>query len=225
MLALFSSLTLARTAKIDKHINDALGQIEDMEEKKRQFKLLITPRKATAKLGEFSAEVSQAVGRDLPTYSHGGRQIYQGSRESLAQHDHFSHLPVELLRMVSNLLKTPDRVMLALTSKLHMGVFESTRGVPQKRGAIARTARLAVLVRLLDWMPSGVTLCYACIKFLPSAKNGPWGGDSNIRKKKLANLGAINSGPRCIHCVRRDDIESVKAHANAHRLKQMVRGL
>ena len=218
-------LTQARTAKIDKYINDTLKQIEEMEKKKRQLKLLITPRKATAKLGEFSAEVSQAVGPDLPAFSHSRRQIYQGSRKSIAQNDHFSHLPVELLRIISKLLKTSDRVMLALTSKLHMSVFESTSEDPRKRSTIARTTRLAVLVRLLNWMPSGVTLCYPCIKFLPSAKNGPWGGDVNIRKKKLANLGAMRSGPRCIHCTRRDEIELVKARANACRLKKKLREL
>lgn len=196
-----------------------------MEKKKRQLKLLITPRKATAKLGEFSAEVSRAVGPDLPADSHGGRQIYQSSRKSIAQHDRFSHLPFELLRMISKLLNTPDRVMLALTSKLHMSVFESTSVGPRTRSTIARTARLAVLVRLLNWMPSGVTLCYPCIKFLPSAKNGPWGGDFNIRQKKLANLRAIRYGPRCIHCTRRDEIKSVRARANACRLKKKLREL
>jgi hypothetical protein len=51
----------ARTAKINRYINDTINQINDMEKKKRQLKLLVTPRKVTAKLGVFSAEVSQVV--------------------------------------------------------------------------------------------------------------------------------------------------------------------
>ena len=48
-------------AKTNKYIRDTISQIEDMKEKQRQLKLLVIPRKMTAKLGEFSAAVSRAA--------------------------------------------------------------------------------------------------------------------------------------------------------------------
>jgi len=41
--------------------------MEDMKKKHWQLKLLVTPRKMTAKLGEFSAAVSQAVPAKSPS--------------------------------------------------------------------------------------------------------------------------------------------------------------
>jgi hypothetical protein len=43
-----------------------------MEKKKRQVKLLVTPRKVTAKLGLFSAEVCQAIRASPPACSRSG---------------------------------------------------------------------------------------------------------------------------------------------------------
>ena len=193
-----------------------------MERKKTQLKLLITPRKMTAKLGVFSAAVSQAAGAQLVMYSHRGRQVYQG-RRVISHRDHISHLPVELLRMILNHLGNPDRVAMALTSKTHMSVLESTRVVSTRRSSTTRQMRLAVLVRLHQWMPHGLTLCYSCVKFLPHTDNGLWHGDAKIRDDKLANKKALDLGPRCNSCARRDELETVKAAGNAQRLMRMIK--
>jgi hypothetical protein len=54
-------------AKTNKYIRDTINQIEDMKKKKWQLKLLVTPRKMTAKLGEFSAAVSQSSSSKSPS--------------------------------------------------------------------------------------------------------------------------------------------------------------
>jgi hypothetical protein len=56
-------------ASINKFLRDTIKQIDDMEKKKRQLKLLITPRKMTAKLGVFSKHVSPVIRTSLPAYS------------------------------------------------------------------------------------------------------------------------------------------------------------
>ena len=139
------------------------------------------------------------------------------------QPDILSHLPNELVHMVLKRLQNPDKVALALTCKHHMAMVENARKVPDKRPTITKCMRLAVLIRLHQWMPSEFKLCYSCVKFLPSIENGPWQGDSSFRDKKLANWRAIDFGPRCKTCDRREQIESVKAGANAQRLKRLLR--
>ena len=125
--------------------------------------------------------------------------------------------------MVLKCLKHPDKVALALTCKRQMAMVESASKVPAKRRTVTKFMRLAVLIRLHEWMPPGFRLCYSCVKFLPSAENGPWHGNSKIREKKLAGKMATETGPRCNSCGRRDQIESVQAGANAQRLKKLVR--
>jgi hypothetical protein len=126
--------------------------------------------------------------------------------------------------MILRLLGNPDKVALALTCKRYMAMVESARKVPTKRLAISREMRLAVLVRLHEWMPPGLKLCYPCVKFLPHTENSPWQGDENIRtKRKPANKKAMETGPRCNSCHRRDQVVAAKASANAQRLKQKIR--
>ena len=149
------------------------------------------------------------------------RQLYQRGK-CILQPDILSNLPGELLHTVLSLLANPDKVALALTCKHHMAMVESVRKLPIKRPTITKPMRLAVLVRLHEWMPPGLTLCYSCIKFISSVENGPWQGDGDVRKKKLANTTAIKYGPRCNPCHRRDEMESVKAGMNARRLKKLV---
>lgn len=125
--------------------------------------------------------------------------------------------------MILSLLRNPDKVALALTCKRYMAMVESARKVPAKRPAISRPMRLAVLVRLHEWMPSGLKLCYPCLQFLPYTENGPWQGDEKIRTKKLANKGAMENGPRCNTCHQREQIEASGAKASAQMLKKKIR--
>jgi hypothetical protein len=126
--------------------------------------------------------------------------------------------------MILRLLESPDQLALALTCKHNMAMIESARSVPAKRPTISRLMRLAVLVRLHEWMPAGLKLCYSCVKFIPYGESGPWHGDETIRtKKRLSNKKAMDYGPRCNSCHRREQIEVAKASANAQRLKKKIR--
>ena len=149
-------------------------------------------------------------------------QIYQHGR-CIEQQDNLSRLPSELVHVVLKLLENADKVALALTCKYYMGVIERGRKIPVKRPTITKPMRLAVLIRLHAWMPLGLKLCYSCVKFIPSIENGPWHGDVDIQKKKLANRKAVDYGPRCNSCDKRGRIESAKAGANAQRLKKLIR--
>ena len=68
-----------------------------------------------------------------------------------------------------------------------------------------------------------MTLCYPCVKFLPSVENGPWGGDFKIPRGKLANKKAMELGPRCKYCTIREGLEMAKAGQNAQKLMRKVR--
>ena len=149
-------------------------------------------------------------------------QIYQHGH-CIEQQDNLSRLPSELVHIVLKLLENADKVALALTCKYYMGVIESVRKIPAKRPTITKPMRLAILIRLHAWMPPGLKLCYSCVKFIPSIENGPWHGDVDIQKKKLANKKAVDYGPRCNSCDKRGRIESAKAGANAQRLKKLIR--
>jgi hypothetical protein len=149
-------------------------------------------------------------------------QIYQHGH-CIEQQDNLSCLPSELVHVVLKLLENADKVALALTCKYYMGVIESVRKIPAKRPTITKPMRLAVLIRLHAWMPPGLKLCYSCVRFISSIENGPWHGDVDIRKKRLANKKAVDHGPRCNSCDKRDRIESAKAGANAQRLKKLIR--
>jgi hypothetical protein len=152
-------------------------------------------------------------------------QIYRGGqhRQGSPQLDNMAHLPTEIVHLILRLLGNPDKVALALTSKRHMALVESARKVSAKRLAVTKTRRLAVLVRLHDWMPPGLKLCYSCIKFIPSVENGPWHGDFTFLEKGLASKTALENGPHCNSCYRRDQVELAKASTNAQRLKKKVR--
>jgi hypothetical protein len=54
-------VTLCSAARRNKFIESTINQIDDMKRKKKQLKLLIAPRKATAKLGVFSKKVRPVV--------------------------------------------------------------------------------------------------------------------------------------------------------------------
>ena len=125
--------------------------------------------------------------------------------------------------MVLGFLDNPDKVALALTSKWYMAVVESAKKVPAKQSTVTKSRRLAVLVRLHDWMPPGLKLCYSCVKFMPSKENGPWHGDVTFLERGLATKKAVENGPHCNSCYMRGQIEVVKATANAQRLKKMIR--
>ncbi len=56
---------------------------------------------------------------------------------------------------------------------------------PIQPRAITKEMRLAVLVRLHDWVPAGYTLCYSCTRYLPKIENAPWRGDVKIRGRDL----------------------------------------
>jgi len=125
--------------------------------------------------------------------------------------------------LVLGFLDNPDKVALALTSKSYMAVVESARKMPVKRSTVTKFKRLAVLVRLHDWMPLGMRLYYSAVKFMPSKENGPWPGHVTFLERGLATKKAVENGPHCNSCYMRGQIEVVKATANAQRLKKMIR--
>ena len=153
------------------------------------------------------------------------RQIYQGGKlgQGSGQLDDLSRLPVEVVHLVLGFLDNPDKVALALTSKSYMAVVESARKMPVKRSTVTKSKRLAVLVRLHDWMPPGLKLCYSCVKFMPSKENGPWHGDVTFLERGLATKMALKNGPHCNPCYLRGQVEVAKASANVQRLKKMIR--
>jgi hypothetical protein len=51
-------------------------------------------------------------------------------------------------------------------------VIESVRKIAAKRPTITKPMRLAVLIRLHEWMPPGLELYYSCLRFIPSIENG-----------------------------------------------------
>jgi hypothetical protein len=134
-----------------------------------------------------------------------------------------SHQPVEVVHLILRLLDNPDKVALVLTSNWYMAVVESARKVPAKRSTVTKSRRLAVLVRLHDWMPPGLKLCYSCVKFIPSIEHGPWHGDVAFLERGLATKMAVENGPHCNSCYLRGQVEVAKASANAQRLKKMIR--
>lgn len=153
------------------------------------------------------------------------RQIYQGGMlgQGSPQLDGMLRLPPEIVHLILGLLENPDKVALALTAKPYMSMVESARKRPAKHSRVTKPRRLAVLVRLHDWMPPGLKLCYSCVKFIPSIENGPWHGDVTFLEKGLATMKAVENGPHCDSCYRRDQVEVAKASANAQRLKKMIR--
>ena len=121
----------------------------------------------------------------------------------------------------------PDKTALALTCKDMMGKVETQRQsaqkITRKRASVSKTQRLAVLVRLRDWVPSELKLCYSCVKYLPRASTGQWVGDKSIVDSKSASQKAIDFGPRCKTCRNRDRIAAVSAGAEAQKLYRLAR--
>ena len=152
-------------------------------------------------------------------------QIYR-SGERVLQDDNLSLLPNEVIQMLYEYLKEPDKTCLALTCKQHAETFEHVKRVDQKSkssGSAPKERRLAVLVRLRDWVPPNLKLCYSCVKYLPRATRGQWGGDYRVAQNKLATKKAIRIGPRCAICVKKDQFESVGARADVLRMKKLIR--
>lgn len=158
----------------------------------------------------------------LVGYSHSTGQVYQRGKCSIRLDD-MSHLPTEITCSILGLLDHPDQVALALTCKHYMAMVASARNLPAKRSTGTRAMRLAVLVRLHDWMPPGLKLCYSCVKFVRSRENGPWHGDGKFVERKLASKAALENGPHCNPCYQKDQIQAAKAGASARRLKEKVR--
>lgn len=139
-------------------------------------------------------------------------------------------LPNEILIMTIKKLADPERTVLALTCKENCALVAAAKMLepkPAKPRSISKEHRLAVLVRLHEWMPAGFKLCYACVKFLPTNGNGPWRGDVAVRNdtKRPAGKKAIETGPRCKMCAKREDIDMVKARSDAQKLLRLVRNM
>jgi len=153
--------------------------------------------------------------------------MYQSSN-SIAQQNNLSRLSNELLAMTFQDLTPADKTALSLTCKEYCGMIESAKILdpqPLKRRPVTKEMRLAVLVRLHDWMPADYVLCYSCVRFLPKMDNAPWRGDVQIKKDRLATKKAINLGPRCSSCASREELGVVKARTDAQRLTAMIRML
>ncbi|KEF58434.1 uncharacterized protein A1O9_06360 [Exophiala aquamarina CBS 119918] len=123
--------------------------------------------------------------------------------------------------MIWKLIDPTDRAALALTCKSHAATYEELKDKKVKQAGtvrprlprplqISKPARLKVLVRLRDWMPRKYRLCYSCGIYLDIKKTnrmgGQWGGDKRLVEKGLATKTAIEKGPRCPLCVRREHI-------------------
>ena len=128
--------------------------------------------------------------------------------------------------MMLKKLLCPDSTAMALTCKDLMGKVEaqkqSAQKMTKKRATVSKQQRLAVLVRLRDWVPSKFKLCYSCVKYLPRARTGQWVGDKNVVERKIATRKAIETGPRCEMCRDRDQIAAIKAGADAQRLYSLA---
>lgn len=96
--------------------------------------------------------------------------------------------------MIWSYLTSPaDRLILALTCKSHMAVFQELRDNTQKpvrakksakdtttssssfkpiplKRAVTKFDRLHILLRLETWMPKSYKLCFECLRFLPKTR-------------------------------------------------------
>lgn len=123
--------------------------------------------------------------------------------------------------MIWKLIDPTDRAALALTCKGHAAMYQELKDKTVERAGklirrlpralkISKPARLKVLVRLRDWMPKKYRLCYSCGIYLDFKRTGKmggqWGGDKRLVERGLATKTAIDKGPRCPLCVRREQI-------------------
>lgn len=84
--------------------------------------------------------------------------------------------------------------------------------------------RLDILRQLDNFFPlAQYRLCFGCIKYVPRARVGGWGGDNKfLTKADGDNEEAHELGPRCAWCVARDDLELHATRAELNSLKQLV---
>lgn len=141
--------------------------------------------------------------------------------------------------MIWKRIEPADRAALALTCKGHAAMYQELKDKTVERNGrlvrrlprasrIDKSARLKVLVRLRTWMPATHRLCYSCGIYINVKKAGKagaqWGGDKKLVENGLATKKAIDQGPRCPLCVRRDQIRLAQHKQEWKKYVELGRG-
>jgi hypothetical protein len=132
--------------------------------------------------------------------------------------DPISKLPAEVQDKIwQNLDQQEDRASLALTCKAHAKMYHQLKEIPVKKGPnmvrrlrrpvrLTSVHRLKVLLRLRDWYPAKYRLCFSCaqLKDISNGRGTGWSGEKAWDGWGVGTKTAMDRGPRCRICTRRD---------------------